>query len=190
MQAHSNQSALFSFIGFKTTLLTYSCQSVSICSRTDFLKYFHTPLYLYIYLSTSLFELCVRCFIFFHAHLEIPRGYVVDFSGFRSYFICNFYGHVKTECDSFVCPRPVCLLATSTWQSVPTCGLTALSPSTMEECPPSSTSPFSMEWVWLAGLLTRCAGKIVFLFQRLLLFLASPEITHCLVIKKNYFRFK
>lgn len=54
------------------------------------------------------------------------------------------------------CLLLVCLRATSTWQSVPTCGLTALSPSTMEGCPPSSTSPFSMGWVWRAGLLARC----------------------------------
>lgn len=64
-------------------------------------------------------------------------------------------------CDnlSLPCLLPVFPPATSTWQSVRTCGLTALSPSTMEECPPSSMWPFSTGWVSLAGLSTRCAHK-------------------------------
>lgn len=164
--------------------------AVSICSRTDcliFRIFSYSSVFVYLLIHLFVWTLCSVLY-FFHPHLEIPRGICDQLIGrirLQKLFYLYFLWPWKTECDSFVCPLPVCLLATSTWQSVPTCGLTALSPSTMEECPPSSTSPFLMEWVWLAGLLTRCAEKIVlFLFQRLLLFLASPEITHCLVIKK------
>lgn len=63
-----------------------------------------------------------------------------------------------------------CLRATSTWQSVPTCGLTALSPSTTEGCPPSSTSPFWMGWVWPAESLARWEENSLIVFQHLLWF--------------------